>query len=415
MGALARSEYTDLESLYSSNSGSRVAEWVKHTTHRDGYVKDAEEELEQAVTQENDVESTVPVVPVNVSVTLSAESESRNTSEPPSVSPIMPVQQLSVPQSSNGYFSEADILLQSSTSSSTAKSTVMDSVTASSSGYNTEQSFTQFQTKTASLIKPAQDIHGPPVQTAYYGAHNPTTNNVCHYTKTATDHTSTMESQLITDELPTADFISSLLFQEEFNPLNNSSHVDMQQTIMTSTPANVPPTQPPGPLLHTPPRKSQYIQHTSSPVPSTVKCSRYSQLADSEEGETDSVFDNSIIPLTHTITDGPQGRTRSSMTSGFCSLSNTSLDSNDNVEMTQIHSHHLTPSPPHSTHPPISWTPTSKIAPTSWTPTSKIAPVIPSLLNTHQPHTPLLEEVPTLPNYENVDDTLKSDDFQFEL
>ena len=376
-------------------------------------MKDAEEELEH-LEECQGVESrqVVPVESTNDQpVSPLADSESWNTSKVlAAVSPTvnMPVRQLAEPQSRDGYCTDRDVILQGGVSCSTAKSTETDSAIAASSGYSTEQSF---QAKSAPVISPAQKSHGT-VQAACFGAHNPITAANVYRLPAATNHASDISHQMSVechmDHTTTADFISSLLCHEDFNPPSTSSRIDIQAKSPTQANAHSQLAS----VLPTSTSKSPYVQDTSlsfgSPPISTRDHSP--QTTEGEEGDTDSVFDNSILPLTHTTAPGPQGRTRSSVTSGFCSLSNTSLDSSDNVEMTPIHSRHCsTQSPPHSL--PGGRAPTIQ----SWTPPSKMVPVIPSLLSSKQPHQQLVKKNHTPSNYENFDDALAQDDICFEL
>ena len=363
-----------------------MVDWVKQTTslHRDSYVRDADEEL--AVLQEE------------------------RSNGPPLAPPTAPSTQT---HSGNGYISESrGSSPQDNPTSSPSRSSGSTRTTSTaplSSGYSTEQDLTQIQTN-----PPATQHNNPQhFQAAYTGIHNL---SLAQPSSTATvgyqSPVNTPPDQTHGDFTRTTDFLSSLLCEEDFNPPSTSSVVGHKLVNTTHrfpephiTPAS--PYTPNSPFL------------TPSPSTSPPLAGNSSQSAtDREEEETDSVFDTSLSPIRHSGTCHiPPGRTRSSMTSGFLSLSETSLDSNDHMEMTSIHQQcHAQPLP---------------LGPSPWTPpTQSAAPVIPSLLCSKPvapfiPHssmesTQLAMPPPALETqlscYENVDSNpLAHADVRFEL
>jgi hypothetical protein len=368
-GAPARSEYTDFESLCSGNSrvgDSRVGEWVKQTTsqHRDGYVRDADEEL--ALQQEQD------------------------TTQPSGPSLVPPPDT----QSSNGYCSESGGSLQVARNSGGSATTA---TTPLSSGYSTEHHTTPVVVASIS----EQSCSGQ-LQPAYTGIHNLIAQPLppeCTFNNNNHPNTRNSLHQTISDFMDANDdFISSLLCQEDFDPPSSNPAVDLNNK-------NVPDSSSP----YTPSDNLSSIIQMTTPNRHPVKS------GERQEEETDSVFDTSMSPVRHSATQGPPGRTRSSMTSGFLSLSDTSLDSSDNMEMTPIRT---CPNPP-----PLASGHSSTTSWATWTPPSKQpAPVIPSLLSSEVNKTAasLLPSPPIdhmqLSCYENIDgDPLAHEAFRFEL
>ena len=366
-----------------------MVDWVKQTAslHRDSYVRDADEEL--ALWQEQDT------TPPN---------------DPPLAPPTgMPTQT----PSSNGYCSESGGSLQRSPAvrNSGSDSAASTGAAPLSSGYSTEPHLTQVPSG-----PPAEHTICGQSRAAYTGIHNLTCGEAqpplpVSLTTTG-NYQSNTKNPLVpqtTDFMTTADFISSLLCQEDFNPpsagsqfwlnTNSTLHSSLESTELIPDPA------------------SPYTPSDSlSPSPPTTSSGHPVQSAGREEEETDSVFDTSVSPVRHSTSQGPPppGRTRSSVTSGFLSLSNSSLNSSDNMEMTPIHSHTHCP----GAMPPRSACPHSC---TSWTPPSQQpAPVIPSLLSCQLQTSGSLPPPPPvgipLSFYENIDGhPLAHEGVRFEL
>ena len=369
-GAPARSEYTDFESLCSGDS--RVGEWVKQTAsqHIDGYVRDADEEL--ALLQEKD------------------------TKQPSGPSLVPPPET----QSSNGYCSGSGRSLQVAKNNECSATTA---TTPLSSGYSTEH-------HTAPVVGASiseQRCSGQ-LQLAYTGIHNLIAQPLpAQCTFTNNYHPTTRNSlHQTTSDLLDNDFISRLLCQEDFDPPSSNPAIDLNNKNVLLGPTE-PVTDSSSP--YTPSDNLSPIIQMTNPNSHPVKS------GEREVEETDSVFDTSMSPVRHSATQGPPGRTRSSMTSGFLSLSDTSLDSSDNMEMTPIRT---CPNPP-----PLARGHSSTTSWATWTPPSKqAAPVIPSLLSSEVNKTSasLLPSPPLdhmqLSCYENIDgDPLAHEAFRFEL
>ena len=362
-GAPARSEYTDFESLHSEDS--RVGEWVRQTNSqkRDGYVRDADDEL----------------------ALILGEQDTTQPSNPPLAPPTEPPTET---QSSNGYCSESGGSLQASV---VARSSGSIGTTPLSSGYSTELHTTPMVGSFASQ----QSLNGRS-QAAYTGIHNPVA-QLQRTECTFTNHPNAKSSvfQATPKFMDPDDFISSLLCQVDFDPPNANPTPQPNELVLDSS--------------------SPYIGSDTLALsnPMTAGSSHPARSGDQEE-ETDSVFDTSMSPARHSANHAPPGRTRSSMTSGFLSLSDTSLDSSDNMEMTSI-APYPTPTPPplNGGHKVTSWRP----------PSQQATPVIPSLLSSQvntsssllQPPPPLCHMSP-LTCYENIDtDPLVHEKFRFEL
>ena len=383
-GAVAPSEYTDFESLCSD---SRVKDWVKQSVGRgrDGYMKDVEEELEKIENQHSNPHP-APAVPSASAIPLPSDPE----------------------MTGSDYCPETEAVLQSDGSSSATKNT---SATVSSSGYSTEQSFKRVTTDAS----PAPQTQSRPAatggyvqQTAHMGTHNHASAPAHHLP--ANSPLDTTNIACAVDNSPD-DSILKFLCLEEFNQSVTSLCGDarMNSTCTTCTTGV-------GAAELLPITNMSLNAHITS-TPLTACNGHHLESAKGEE-ETDSVFDNSIPPLSPTTTDNTQSRTSSNRTSGFCSLSNTSLDSivtpsDNSVEMKPIQHHSSSVQSPAvsscSAHRPAMPLTMSKM----------VVPVIPSLLpsqHTHQNTYQLsLHEVPG-PCYENLDnDPLAHEDIQFEL
>ena len=376
-GGLARSEYTDFESLCSGDS-RRVMDWVRqqdtNTLHRDGYVKDADEELE--ILQEQDL------------IQHSGHSEATPTAPPTETQ-----------QSSDGYCLESGEPQQ--TDRNTNGNTFSVSTAPLSFGYSTGT-----QSQSNPIVRNANPGQ---LQATYSGIQNLTTgtpqtlgSSVLQQLSVGAgsyhSHVNSPQNQAVNDNMETEDILSALLCQEEFDPPHTSSGIEHSIA----------------PALHTTSPLSEHQQPVTENL-SDTRCpssplsacsSSQSATPEREDEETDSVFDTSLSPARHSgVGHHHPARIRSSLTSGFLSLSDASLDSStDHMEMTLMQQKGL-----------------STVTQSTWSPPCQPAggPVIPSLLSRppvvrSRLPSPPLKPLPSC--YENIDsDTLAHDDVQFEL
>jgi hypothetical protein len=403
LGAIARSECTEIESL----CRSRVSEWIdkqplcgQQHNRRDAYMRDVEEELEH-----------MPEVPNQLPTTTAGLSaQPSNTTAGLSAQPTLPVSLSPAPKRN---ISNMEALLKNGMNNSSGMTSALQSsspavCTALPAGYSTEQSLAELQTDTLPTLR----NYGCLQTEAEVNDHS-STSPYHSSMKNATSNTGSYSLQSHSKcQSANADFISGLLCIEEFNVQNGSSSRDI------TTPHD--PTS--GQELAFTPTASSYIPSTSEQdvtcsTPSTSNSPRPLDTAEGEEGENDSVFDSSISPLPPSTADKLQRRTRSNITSGFCSLSNSSLDSapSNEVEMTSLHSKHVDI----SQTPPLCSTLMHSTPLNPWATCSssvKTPPVIPSCLPSQfrgncQPS--LLKALP--PSYVNIEDQLVDESIRFEF
>ena len=428
-GDPARSVCTDLESLI------RAKEWVdeqplggQQHDGRDGYVRDANVELEH---MENGQDKDT--------------SQSTDTTTQSS----LPVLSFMGPEKKSDYCSESDALLHSCTNLSgkasektsgagltSAVSPKNKFASVSSSGYSTEQSIAKLQTDTSPTSSTQRSVH---VHCGSSQAATATHTNTPSYQQPMNQTTPSRPGYHVQPKVerdPT-DWMSQLLCTEEFNTPNQSACGDTTlNPLLPTTSSAVIPELGPAPTI------SPYILsscdrpgNTATTPPATTPTASNMhpvELAEGEEGETDSVFDNSILPLSLPETENTQRRTRSSITSGFASLSDTSVDSvpSDNVEMTAFNTTHpslfaqrtsITSSHTHCAVPLKSretCPPTSRTLPVpSLLATASTTYVIPSCLPLQRPRNSYTDTLPEdmTPSYVNLEGQLLDDNIIFDL